>query len=313
MGLLMLVTSGDYSQFDLTKPETLVPKPDNLAIICAIYWFLVWLWTMELLHYISTFVVVYMAEVWFFKHYGKGSRGSLCTMCGPALMLKAFCIACTKHLGSLIYAAILMCLLRVVRWVAIALLEVQQAADSNPVTACLFKAVKCCTDCFTACVEKVLNLTNQLAIMQIAWKGEDGYCSAGEIALRELFGNMAAWTAVEGFANFFTFLGVAGISAATGFLTLMITSTFSRYKQPGSANYVSDPQNMAIASAIIAFLMSCTVLVHFVIITDTMAFCRFVQVADAKKAGEGADENGSHCWTCWQRSDPRETERLLKK
>eukprot|EP00435_Cladocopium_sp_Y103_P035842 s169_g9.t1 len=99
-GLIVLITSGDYQNVDLTKPETLI-HPDNFAVVCAMYWAFAFLWTMELLHYISVFVVIYVSEVWFFKHYGEGVRGSFCSMCGPSLVLKAWCAAVTKHLGSL--------------------------------------------------------------------------------------------------------------------------------------------------------------------------------------------------------------------
>lgn len=73
--------------------------------------------------------------------------------------------------------------------------------------------------------------------------------------------------------------------------------------------YVSDPESTALASGLIALLMSLCFLHHFQTITDTIAFCRGLQTRASKYAEEPEEDS---CFGCWGK-DSRETEKLLKK
>ena len=103
---------------------------------------------MELLHYISIFVVIYVAEVWFFKHFKQTERASFCEMCGVKLLIKGF-LAAMQHLGSLIFAAMCLALLRPIRWVIKAFLMAEEAASYTEVGTCLLKVARWAVDlCF---------------------------------------------------------------------------------------------------------------------------------------------------------------------
>lgn len=84
---------------------------------------------------------------------------------------------------------------------------------------------------------KVLDLTSQVALMQIAIDGSEGYCSSLEYAMNKVFLHAAKWTVIEGVGALFVVLGVGGISTGTGFLVWMVTRTFPRYSEPDSAQY----------------------------------------------------------------------------
>ena len=84
---------------------------------------------------------------------------------------------------------------------------------------------------------KVLDLTSQVALMQIAIDGSEGYCSSLEYAMSKVFLHAAKWTVIEGVGALFVVLGVGGISTGTGFLVWLVTRTFPRYTEPDSAQY----------------------------------------------------------------------------
>eukprot|EP00438_Fugacium_kawagutii_P027018 Skav232516 [mRNA] locus=scaffold1096:778102:789061:+ [translate_table: standard] len=123
-------------------------------------------------------------------------------------------------------------------------------------------------------LHKVLDLTSQLGIMQIAYAGNVGYCEAQKFAFGLLFSEKGKWAATEGLATAFVALGVASISAGTTVLTYMIVNSAPRYANDTSDQYVADPRSIAVASGVVAIFMSMSILHHFITITDTIAYCR---------------------------------------
>lgn len=311
-GLMVLITSGNYQNVDLTKPETLI-HPDNFAVVCAAYWAFACLWTMEILHYTSVFVVIYVSEVWFFKHYGEGVRGSFCSMCGPTLVLKAWCAAVTKHLGSLIYGAILVSFMRPLRWIVNMLLAAQEVAD-NPMCSLIMASVEMVIGSCLTLMHRILDLTSQIGFMQIAYTGNMGFCEAQKHALSLVFAEKGKWAATEGLATAFVVLGVGGISAGTCVLVYMIVNTLPRYIDGASPQYISDPRSIAVASGVVALLMSMSILHHFITITDTIAYCRGLVLHETALGDPGQEERRGSCWNCFQKAPTaRETEALLTR
>ncbi|CAK9008791.1 Alpha/beta hydrolase domain-containing protein 17C [Durusdinium trenchii] len=311
MVFLMLITSGDYGvSVDLTQPQSLF-HPSFLSSASAVYFLFAWLVTMEVLHYISVFIVIYVAEVWFFKHYKCAKRGGFCEMCGSTLILKGTAAA-MKHLGSLIYASILMAILRPIRWVMKAFLAAEEVASYNDGAACILAAATWFVDSFLEVIQRILELTSQVAFMHMATDGTEGYCESTSYACEVIFNKAGKWTAVEGVGTMFVALGVGSIAAGTGFLVWLLTKTLDRYTDVDSGQYVSDPDSMALASGLIGLVMSLCFLHHFQTITDTIVYCRGL-VAHRDGVEKDVDEHYSHCWDCCCRDESHETERLLKK
>ena len=305
---IMLIGSGDYNgSVDLTNPQSLF-HPDSFSSVSAIYFLLGWLLIMELLHYISVFVVIYVAEVWFFKHFQQTERSSFCAMCGLLLLAKGF-LAAMQHLGSLIFASLLMALFRPIRWVVNAFLMAEEAASMTEVAQCIIAGARWIVDTCLMFIQKVLGFTSQVAFMQMALDGTEGYCASLNYVMTSVFRDAKKWTAVEGLGASFVVLGVGGISTGTGFLIWLVTRSFDRYSKPDSAQFVSDPESTALAAALVGGLMSLCFLHHFQTITDTIAYCRGLQRHVAKYAEDPEDER---CCECWGK-DSRETEKLLKR
>ena len=167
---IMLIGSGEYSQsVDLTQPQSLF-HPDSFSSVSAVYFLFAWLLVMELLHYISIFVVIYVAEVWFFKHFKQTERASFCEMCGVKLLVKGF-LAAMQHLGSLIFAAMCLALLRPIRWVIKAFLMAEEAASYTEVGTCLLKVARWAVDLCFAFVQNLggSNKNQVLLSVQVAF------------------------------------------------------------------------------------------------------------------------------------------------
>jgi len=309
VGLALLITSGDHEKVDLTQPSSLLSS-DNLSLVCAVYYFVVFLWVMELFHYVSVWVVIFTAETWFFTNRGK-RRGGLCSNCGPTVMCRGYTDGMIYHLGSLIYGALLSSLLKFVRIIAQLLLSLQE--QNNPLGKCISAVIGCCL----ACVQKIVDLTSKVAFMDIALNGNVGYCTSATRALTDVFSNGTQWATVEGFATLFYIGGVGAIGAGTGGLVLVIVSEVDRYKDVNSPVYVSDPKNAAIAAALVAAVLASIFLHIFDTVADTMAYCKGVQKQRAKAGDEEDESHGSllGCFGCYK-SSPKgssnsETRRLL--
>jgi len=303
VGLVVLYTSGKSA--GEAFPSTNF-SPDKLSLICTIYYAFVLLWIMAILQNISSFVVIYTAEAWYFTHNKESSRGCKCTF-GPVLMCKGYTAAVTYHLGSLIYGAFLTALLQGIR-IAFQILLESADAEGNPVARCLNRLVQCCLQC----VQWVLDFTSKVAYMDIALNSV-GYCPGVKHALGEIFNDGTEWAAVEGFSKLFVITGVGAISAGTGGLMWVISTEVERYKDPSSEQYVSDPKNVAIAGAIIAAVLSAIFMSIFDTIADTMAFCEGVKdYRDSLPQEDEEDGNNRTCWTCFPSSGP-ETKKLLSR
>lgn len=81
----------------------------------------------------------------------------------------------------------------------------------------------------------MLDLTSQVALMQMAVDGSEGYCASLEFAMDKVFHEAGKWTAVEGLGTSFVVLGVGGISAGTGSVVWILTRSLDRYTEPYSS------------------------------------------------------------------------------
>lgn len=97
-------------------------------------------------------------------------------------------------------------------------------------------------------------------------------------------------------------------------LVYMIVNTLPRYIDGASPQYISDPRSIAVASGVVALLMSMSILHHFITITDTIAYCRGLVLHETALGDPGQEERRGSCWNCFQKAPTaRETEALLTR
>eukprot|EP00439_Symbiodinium_sp_Y106_P071738 s3560_g12.t5 len=248
LGLLMLNVSGDLpSHVDFSQGQP-VYSGDPMVAISLVYYFVVFVWIMELLHSVSQFVVMFTAQVWFFRM--KGYETSFWAHFTAYDMLLGFVYGLGYHLGSLLYGSFLCTLFRVARIFASLLMHASQNSG-NPVAECVAKCFVCCL----SCAEKLMQYVTSMAYCDIVMNSTT-YCEGAEHAVQIVSGNASQLVAVEGLATMFSFVGVGVSSAATAGICWFLSTTFSRYSSPVSDHYVPDKQTMVICAAVIGAVMA---------------------------------------------------------
>jgi len=265
LGFLMLNVSGDIpSQVDFTE-GTPVYSGDPLIAISIIYYLVMFIWAMELVHAISQFVVMFTAQVWYFRM--KGYETSFWANFTAADMLYGFLYGIGYHLGSLLYGSFLCTLFRVARIFA-ALLVKASKESGNPVAECVAKCFLCCL----SCAEKMMEYVTSLAYADIVMNSTT-YCEGAEHAVKIVSGNASQLVAVEGLATMFSFVGVGVSSAGTAAICWFLSTSFGRYSNPLSDHYTPDKQTMVICSAVIGAIMAVPFMHLFDTICDAVVYC----------------------------------------
>ena len=96
----------------------------------------------ELLHAISQFVVMFTAQVWYFRM--KGRDASFWSQFSGYDMLYGYLYAITYHLGSLLYGSFLCTLFRVARMLAAMLVRASEDTGHEGSKSKLFFLCVCC-------------------------------------------------------------------------------------------------------------------------------------------------------------------------
>ncbi|CAJ1419123.1 unnamed protein product [Effrenium voratum] len=265
IGFLMLNMAGNIaSHVDLTQSKP-VYTGDPLVAVCLIYYLVVFVWILELIHAISQFVVMFTAQVWFFRM--RGSETTFWANFTAYDMLFGYLYGTTYHLGSLLYGSFLCTLFRVARMLATLLVKAEQETG-NPVAACVLKVFVCCL----SCAETLVQYVTGLAFCDVAMNSST-YCEGAAHAVRIISGNASALVAVEGLAQMFSFVGIGVVSAGTAGICWMLSTSLDRYSNPMSEHYVPDSQMLVILFAIIGAVMAVPFMHLFDTICDTIVYC----------------------------------------
>lgn len=265
LGFLMLNMSGDLpKQVDLTSGQP-VYSGDPLVAISLIYYLVIFIWILELLHAISQFVVMFTAQVWYFRM--KGRDDSFWSQFSGYDMLYGYLYAVTYHLGSLLYGSFLCTIFRVLRMLAAMLVRASEETG-NPVAQCFLKCFTCCL----ACAEKLVRSVTSLSYCDVAMNSTT-YCEGAEHAFRLVQRNGGALVAVEGLAMVFSFVGIGVVSASTAATCWMMSNTFDRYSNPMSNHYVPDKQMMIFLHALIGAAIAIPFMHLFDSICDAIVYC----------------------------------------
>ena len=238
-------------------------------MVCIIYYVVVFLWIMELLHAFSQWVVIYTAQEWYFRQ--KETDASCWSQFSGVDMLSALCDGIRFHLGSLLYGSFLSTLFRAFRIFA-SILVYASDTSGNPVAECIARVFQCCV----TCAQQVMQYVTNMAYMSITLNSTS-YCGGVEEATTLLGRDPSAFAAVEGIAILFSFAGVGTVAAGTGAVTWMLCEDVSRYSDPTSPHFVQDPSSLIGITTAIGALLSIPFMHLFDTIADTMAFCKAIE------------------------------------
>lgn len=265
VGFMMLNMAGELpNHVDFTSGQPIYTG-DPYVIFTLIYYVVIFVWILELLHAISQFVVMFTAQVWFFRM--KGRDHSFWSQFSAYDLLYGYLYAATYHLGSLLYGSFLCTIFRVLRMLAAIL--IRAAEDSgNPVVACFLKCFTCCL----SCAEALLRFMTSLAYCDIAMNSTT-YCEGAQHAVKLVNNYGSALAAVEGLAMMFSFVGVAVVSVSTAAVCWMLSNSINRYSDPLSDHFVPDKQMLTFLFGVVGAVMAIPFMHLFDSICDAIVYC----------------------------------------
>lgn len=294
IGFIALIVSGNIAQkVDtglLTNPQASIQK-NWLDWTVLVYYSIVAIWLLELLHCFSEFVLCYVVEQWYFDR----RSGTL------AMMFRAQIAALRYHMGSLIFGSFLTTIFKALQIIAMIIERVGQMTE-NPVGRCVGMACLFVTSCLDRCLRWI----SRNAFMDMALNST-GYCAGARHAVQLIASHTAEVAALHGATFLFQLTGLGGITAATGLGTYLLATKVPQFNTPSSGTYVEDPLVLGIASLGIGFLMALPVVHMLGLISDTILYCRAVE--ETRNAEAGYDKsNGAYCvdtqcWGCYSKKD----------
>eukprot|EP00930_Biecheleria_cincta_P002610 TRINITY_DN103614_c0_g1_i1.p1 TRINITY_DN103614_c0_g1~~TRINITY_DN103614_c0_g1_i1.p1 ORF type:complete len:629 (+),score=83.81 TRINITY_DN103614_c0_g1_i1:86-1972(+) len=289
---LMLLSNGSRD-IDFTDPSSLLSL-DNVQVLVLIYYVILFLWVMELMRAISQFVVIYVAEVWYFNV--RGSKNGILSCfkhCSCTEMLKGYCDAVTYHLGSLIYGSLLLTFTRIVRWIAQIVSEAAKDSGNQVV-----RLLCCCFLCCVSCLEWVLQFTSKFAYMDIAMNSTN-YCTGATHAAELILSSGAGLATLEGTLWIFSFVGAGGSGTASAAIAWLLATSVPPFNDASNPAHIADVKSTAIAAGIVGCLVAIPFMHVFDTVADTMFYCDSVEHKRAASAGDDEEgQAGGACWHC---------------
>lgn len=258
----LLISGAGEHTLDFTKPSSFFSL-DTTHVLMLVLYTILFIWVMELMHSISQFVVIYVAEAWYFN----GSKHSIFSCFVGSEMLRGYYDAITCHLGSLIYGSIVLTCCRLVRYVVEA---GTRAAKSSRNT--VMYLLCCICRCCASCLEGVARYISRFAYMDVAMNASN-YCEAAVHASQLILSSGVGLAVLESTLWLFTFCGIGGSAIASGAAVWLLVTSLPKYSDPTSSTYVEDEQSVILAAAIIGCLVAFPILHVLDTVADTMFYC----------------------------------------
>lgn len=198
------------------------------------YAFTMWfglIWLLILIDYSKNFVVLYASATYYFNSPeeqkdddGKtimDDEGKPKTQDGSANVMEGVKLAHFKHLGSIAFGALIITIIKVIRFVFVYLAN-QFVKASGTEGTCMGKMAGCiigCGSCILKCFEKFCDYINTNAFAYMAVTG-DNYCMSAYNGFLLLLKNATAFGAAAFFAKSLIFLGKFGVTVLNCFTLL---------------------------------------------------------------------------------------------
>lgn len=301
---LLLIMFAYASTGDMKLTETAHGIRRHLQLdkeqICVILYCLFLIaWLVELIHNMTQYVLVYIAEKWYFTEYVGGRKADVPGFC---VVLEATCNLFRYHLGSVIFGSLQKTLFRIPKILADGIFpfgcfSVPKHKDSN----------RRCS------VSLMLALLGKEGYMDMAITSAD-YLEATEKATLTLDDSSAervlTWTQLV--------FELGGLLLMTGVATLYMAVTVHsnpQFTDPASDMFLKEPDVVVILAAVLGLAVGISFMGVFDVIGDTILYCLALEMhRDEVKAQEreesgwctGRDGNsgGFFTWMFWGEDEP---------
>lgn len=164
---------------------------------------------------ICQFVIASTAAYWYFAHLGRSSFP----------LLRSFCRALTLQLGSLVFGALILCIV----WVLQIMLEfLHYAAKKNTINGdpatniCSDYCIRCARCCL-ACFERFVRFVTKNAFLMMAISGE-GFCSSAHQAFYLAMRSSGEYAITHGVGHTVMFFGKLLVSVAVSLVAYLLAT-----------------------------------------------------------------------------------------
>lgn len=210
----------------------------DTAIYAVIMWFGL-LWSLMVIDYAKNFIILYGASTYYYNSPkcelddngdfildGDGDPKLVQPEeDGSAEIMAGVKLAHFKHLGSIVFGALIITIIRVIRFVFVTVAERMLKASGEEgtvwgkVVLCMIK----CADCILACIEKIVDYINNAAFAYMAICGNN-FCSSAWDGMLLNCKWAASFSAAKFFATSLIFLGKLAITILNVFTFFLLAN-----------------------------------------------------------------------------------------
>lgn len=248
---------GDLFPLNGTYPR--LDYDDTIQEGFAPHFFLL-LWVVQIGVYFTFTVIAGAVANWYFTERdedGNKIRGSGQYELSDRAVCKSCCRTSRYHLGTIIYAALIIAIIQFVRW-CVRYMERLMSANGKPpnkIQKILFRVV----DCFLWCLECCLDKVSKNSLIWVSIYG-DAFCPAVCGSFKLVWANMARVAVITFFSTIVTTIGKIMIPLMTTAMCAGILIFMDPYKSE-----LSSP----IYPLVMIFIISLSVALMFLTVFDT--------------------------------------------
>jgi len=284
VGLVYLLACAD--EVSVTATDGIQVRYTQEEYYMIGFYIFMMLWIMELFSAMSTFVIAYVTQLWFFK------TDKVCSL------LRGYTAALYYHLGTLAYGSFIIALVRGVR-IVLSMVSEAMKDSANPVGHVL----ACCCNCFVACFERFLKKLTKFAYMDAAINS-NSFCVAAGHSLGVLTHNATTVFTLSGATFLFEIAGCGSITAAGAVSTYLMSTKMERFNDPSKETFVQDPVFVSVVAAFLCFFVSVPFMLVFANAADSVLFCFALERSRAPMLEESKGFISRHIRACWVSTPP---------
>eukprot|EP00931_Biecheleriopsis_adriatica_P088530 TRINITY_DN62831_c0_g1_i1.p1 TRINITY_DN62831_c0_g1~~TRINITY_DN62831_c0_g1_i1.p1 ORF type:complete len:670 (+),score=81.98 TRINITY_DN62831_c0_g1_i1:81-2012(+) len=192
-------------------------------------------------------------------------------------MLSGYFTGIVFHLGTLAFGGFIIGCLKIIA--ALLAFLVRQTRDEYGIQGTVTQVLCCCCMCTFACIEKILEMVNDLVYTDVALRSS-GYLEAADNVVRVAAASPMTYASIKASATGMRVLGVTTIGCGGTFLSYQVlsSSTFHReldsvFENSSSMLVTSNILGTTIASGFICFYVALAFMMVFYQTTYSLMYC----------------------------------------
>lgn len=271
----------DAMEGDKKGPETTLGKAGCIAMVV-----LMMIWHVGIAHQISNLAMIYTAQTWFFQGGMSAHQQS-----APSVAY-GYWIAFRYHLGTCIYAGLVILLISPIRLPLKILTGVMQSKQNNPVGLLLWVCFSCVEDCFYNNLEGLSSHSIYDTVLQA-----NDWCLAVTHSTAVIYEDSggAVGRVLKEATWIFELAGIGLFAGATYTTTQVLMRQVPYFTDPGSDGFIALPYAASCLCVFVAVMFSYPFMDLFRLVSDCILYCRTVEKQRHRLPGSEEDTLVAGC------------------